>query len=197
MRAAAAAGALVSVNHPKPFGPAWEYPSATGYHAIEVWNGAWERLNHVALAWWEQHLRAGRRVVALGGSDTHNLREIDLDTRHGRKLGVPTTWARVDGPAAPDTVLGALSAGRVFISRDVDGPQLYIWRVDDGVALRAVDAPGAALVLVSARGIEATVAITGSDWKQTFHQPHGRGYLRAQLMDEHGQMLALTNPLFD
>jgi len=31
---------------------------------------------------------------------------------------------------------------------------------------------------------------------ETFRAPQ-RGYLRAQLMDEHGQLLALTNPLFD
>src|SRR5579859_4685067 len=68
MQAAAASGALVSVNHPKPYGPPWEYPAALGYHAVEVWNGAWERLNHVALNWWEQQLRTGRRLVALGGS---------------------------------------------------------------------------------------------------------------------------------
>jgi hypothetical protein len=196
MTLAAASGAVVSVNHPKPFGPAWEYPNAVGYHAIEVWNGAWERLNHVSLAWWEEQLRAGRRIVALGGSDTHNLKEVDPDNRHGRMLGLPTTWARVT-EATPDGVLSALRRGDVFISRDVDGPQLYLSRFEDSVVVRAVDALGAALMLVSANGVEAADRVTGTDWSEIFRLKHARGYLRAQLMDEHGQMLALTNPLFD
>ena len=39
------AGAFVSVNHPKPFGPAWEYDTVGAAHAIEVWNGPWAGLN--------------------------------------------------------------------------------------------------------------------------------------------------------
>src|SRR5262249_32446797 len=65
MQAAAAAGALVSVNHPKPFGPPWDYPNAVGYHAIEVWNGGWRESNSAALAFWERQLNAGRRIVAV------------------------------------------------------------------------------------------------------------------------------------
>jgi PHP domain-containing protein len=195
MLAAAAGGALVSVNHPKPFGPPWEYPAATGYHAIEVWNGSWERLNHVSLAWWEQHLRAGQRIVALGGSDTHNLKEVDSDARHARQLGWPTTWARAE--RSTESVLAALRRGDVFVSRDIDGPQLYLTRSVDGVGVRAVDARGAALVLVTADGIAATATIGATDWAATFRLDEPRGYVRAQLMDAHGQLLALTNALFD
>lgn len=195
MHAASAAGALVSVNHPKPFGPAWEYPDAAGYHAIEVWNAAWERLNHVSLAFWEAQLRAGRRIVAVGGSDTHKLREVDPDNRHGRMLGLPTTWAQASD-ATPEAVLDALRAGRAFISRDVEGPQLYLQRDEGGFRVRAVGARGAVLALVSADGVVATAAITREDWCDTFVRA-ARGYVRAQVMDEHGQLLALANPIFD
>jgi hypothetical protein len=194
MQAAAASGALVSVNHPKPYGPAWEYPDAVGYHAIEVWNGPWERLNHVSLAWWEEQLRAGRRIVALGGSDTHNLKEVDPDNRHGRMLGLPTTWARVGSDRSADGVLSALRRGDVFISQDVDGPQLYLSRVGDEVVVRAVGGRGVALMLVSQDGVEAATTLRSDDASETFRVPR-HGYLRAQLLDEHGQLLALTNPL--
>src|SRR5205085_750053 len=40
MRAAAESGAVVSICHPKPFGPAWEYADAEA-DAVEVWNGPW------------------------------------------------------------------------------------------------------------------------------------------------------------
>jgi hypothetical protein len=196
MQAAAASGALVSVNHPKPFGPAWEYPDAFGYHAIEVWNGRWPPLNYVALQWWEQHLRAGRRVVALGGSDTHRLApSATPELRHADLLGCPTTWARVSEPSV-DGVLAALRQGQAFISRDVDGPQVYVQREADAVRVRVVDAPGKALMLISERGIEASLTVRGSDWAEAFRAHHGL-YVRAQVMDQDGLMLALSNPIYE
>lgn len=194
MQAAAASGALVSVNHPKPYGPPWEYPDALGYHAIEVWNGSWERLNHISLAWWESLLRDGRRIVAVGGSDTHNLRFEDPDTRHGRKLGLPTTWAHASPTA--ESILSALRAGDSFISRDIDGPQLYFSRAPDGsYVARAVGAARAALLLISPDGVELATHVPVDDWTSTYALPGPHTFVRAQLMDEHGQMLALTNPI--
>ncbi|MGI9146590.1 MAG: CehA/McbA family metallohydrolase, partial [Chloroflexota bacterium] len=196
MQAAAATGALVSVNHPKPYGPAWEYPEAAGYHAIEVWNGVWDRLNHVALAWWEQQLRAGRRPVAPGGSDTHYLRAPDPDSRHGHGLGSPTTWAMTGGARTPEAVLDALRAGRVFVSRGPDGPQLYLHREPAHVRVHVVGARGAALLLISADGVQHAARVSSEDWCDTLLPADWRVYLRAQIMDEHGQVLALTNPIF-
>ena len=202
MQAAAASGALVSVNHPKPFGPPWEYAHAAGYHAVEVWNGAWERLNHVALAWWEEQLRAGRRLVALGGSDLHRLRASAPDPRHARDLGVPTTWARVGEDRTPAGVLGALRAGRVFLSAQPSGPQLFLDTDAESrselsiVRVRAVDARRAALVLVSADGVQYAAHIGSDDWSTCFTLRAHAGYLRAQVMDEHGQVLALSNPVY-
>ena len=74
MRRAAATGGTVSVNHPKPWGPEWEYGEMEGAHAIEVWNGPWERLNALSVVEWEERLLRGERLVAVGGSDTHVIR---------------------------------------------------------------------------------------------------------------------------
>ncbi len=196
MWAASAAGALVSVNHPKPFGPPWEYPDVIGYHAVEVWNGAWDRLNHLALAWWDQHLRAGRRLVALGGSDLHHLRTPDPDIRHARDLGSPTTWARAGDDRTAAGVLTALRAGRVFLSRDPSGPQLFFDRDTQGVRARVVGARGAVLMVVSPDGVEYSTSIGSDDWSDRLRLTDADGYRRAQVLDEHGQVLALSNPLY-
>ncbi len=211
MQAAAASGALVSINHPKPFGPAWEYPGAEGYHAIEVWNGTWARLNTVSLGWWEQQLRAGRRIVALGGSDTHRLKSRDPDPRHSQHLGSPTTWVYGGGDRSALGVLAGLRAGRVFVAHGPDGPQLYL---RSGMALagdvirapssdrpvvdvRVVGGLRATLALVSERGTELAAAVEQEDWRISFELPtQVAGYIRAQLMDEKGEVLALTNPLY-
>jgi hypothetical protein len=200
MQAASASGALVSVNHPKPFGPPWEYPEAIGYHAVEVWNGAWARLNYAALDWWEGQLRAGRRLVALGGSDLHHVRTPDTDRRHARDLGSPTTWAMTGGDRTPAGVLAALRAGRAFLSRDPSGPQLFFERVlapePDAVRVHVVGARGAALMLISAAGIEYSTSIGADDWSDRLRLTDWPGYLRAQVLDEHGQVLALSNALY-
>lgn len=196
MQAAAASGALVSVNHPKPYGPPWEYPDAIGFHAVEVWNGPWERLNHVALAWWEQQLRAGRRLVALGGSDLHHLRARDPDVRHARDLGCPTTWVLAGDDRTPAGVLAALHAGRVFVSRAPAGPQLFVDRESHSARVRVVGALGAVLMLVSQDGIEYSTRIAAEDWSDSRGWTHRFGYLRAQVVNQNGQVLALSNALY-
>jgi hypothetical protein len=111
------------------------------------------------------------------------------------KLGCPTTWANVGSNRSADGVLSALRAGRVFISRDVDGPQLYLTREPDAIRVRAIDAPRSVLLLISAAGVEHAWTVDSVDWTQRLYLPDAPGYVRAQLMDEHGQMLALSNPV--
>jgi hypothetical protein len=65
-------GGLVVAAHPSvPLpGCAWEF----GYHdvdAMEVWNGLWNVDDELSLRIWQQLLRQGRRIAAVGGSDSH------------------------------------------------------------------------------------------------------------------------------
>ncbi len=189
MREALETGAFVALCHPKPFGPPWEYGSVNGYHAIEVWNEPWERVNATSLRYWEEHLRRGERIVALGGSDTHQLRAA-----HHARLGLPTTWAKVGERVAAETVLAALRRGDVFISASPAGPQLYL----DGEhgRVRVVGARGASLQLVSDAGIVGACAIDGDDVERPVALPRGARYVRAQVTDAAGSVLALTNALW-
>ncbi|MCA1645480.1 MAG: hypothetical protein LC797_08450 [Chloroflexi bacterium] len=141
-------------------------------------------------------MRAGRRLVALGGSDLHRLKTPDPDSRHARDLGSPTTWVYAGDDRTPAGVLGALRAGRVFVSRDPTGPQLFFDRDSENVRVRVVGARGAGLMLVSASGVEHSIPIGAADWTHRFRTTDWPGYLRAQVLDEHGQVLALSNPLY-
>jgi len=201
MAEAADAGAFVSVNHPKPFGPAWEYPEVRSFHAVEVWNGLWPRLNSQALAFWEARLRAGMRLVAVGGSDTHTLRRADPDPRHSTGLGAPTTW--VQAGASPDAaaVLAALRAGRTFISSSPSGPQLYLTAGGDGVTVAARRAAGLALVILGDAGAIGAAAVPAGlpddeEWSMSAAVPRGTAYVRAQLLDGNGDVAALTSPIW-
>ena len=74
------------------------YPAAPGssvtrdVDAIEVWNGLWNVDDELSLRIWHQLLRQGRRITAVGGSDSHVA---------GQPVGRPQTvvdaeelWAR-------------------------------------------------------------------------------------------------------
>lgn len=196
MAAARAAGAFVSVNHPKPFGPPWEYGDIRSFDAVEVWNGPWAHRNSVALAFWESRLRAGQHLVAIGGSDTHVLRAPDPDPRHAQALGTPTTWVEAGPNPDPRSILDGMRAGRTFISASPAGPQLYLDRAGDGVEVTVRDAPGAALVILGDRGTIAAEASPAGEWSTSARVPDGTTYVRAQLIDPDGDIRALTSPLW-
>jgi len=197
MRAAAASGAVVSINHPKPFGPPWEYAIDGGFHTVEVWNGPWQRLNRAALDRWDELLRRGVRSPAVGGSDTHYLRVGDVPARDADSLGTPTTWVHAE--ATVPSILAALKEGRSFVSESPLGPQVYL-DPDPGhagrVSVEVRDGSGAALQLLGDRGMLASFRIDGPSWDATFDVLRGTRFVRAQLMSPAGDVRALTNPIW-
>jgi hypothetical protein len=197
MRAAMESGAVVSICHPKPFGPPWEYSNEGGFHAIEVWNGPWAQLNAASLARWDGFLRRGVRCVAVGGSDTHYLHRRDSAPRHADSIGTPTTWVYVDGAPTVGSILAALRDGRSFVSESPRGPQLYLDadRARKGrVSVDARDAAGARLELITQAGTIASK--TAADGALAFEIPEDARFVRAQLVAENGDVRALTNPLW-
>ncbi|HET7030217.1 MAG TPA: CehA/McbA family metallohydrolase [Candidatus Limnocylindrales bacterium] len=196
MAAAVEHGATVSVNHPKPYGPPWTYNSVGPAHAIEVWNGAWGGLNVVSLATFDERLRAGQRLAAVGGSDTHILRGEDADPRHAPFPGTPTTWVEAGPDPSPATILGAIRRGRTFVSASPAGPQLYLDRSEDGLRVSAVDGDGSALLLVGADGVVAAASVNSARWSEAFRWPGETAYVRAQLVAADGGVVALTSPVW-
>ena len=197
MRAAMQSGAVVSICHPKPFGPPWEYSNDGGFHAIEVWNGPWAQLNSASLARWDGLLRRGIRCAAVGGSDTHYLHRRDVAARHADSIGVPTTWVEAEPTVA--SILAALREGRSFISASPRGPQLYL-SADPArrgrVVVEVRDGDGATVQLID-DSTETTVAsVNSSSWERAFGVRAGSHYVRSELVSAAGELLALTNPLW-
>ena len=200
---------LVSGNHPRPFGPLWEFETISGFHCVEVWNGPWRLFNHESLAFWERRLRAGERLVAVGGSDTHYLRR-----QHYAHIGSPTTWVYCPNEPTAENLLAGLRAGHAFISRAPDGPQLFLssqdWMMGDHlqrpangklpVQIRAVAGKGLVLQLIGAEGILFATPISEDEQIFDLIAPiEITPYVRAQIAEpDAGEwtVCALTNPIY-
>jgi hypothetical protein len=124
-RAARALGAIVSINHPEA--PTGEICMGCGWNpfppadmslvtSIEVVNGA----GHPATRFWEDQLRRGYRLTAIGGSDNHHA---PWPPDHPGSIGDPTTviYAQNLSVAA---LLDGIRSGRVFI--DVTGSRDHL-----------------------------------------------------------------------
>lgn len=196
MRRAIDVGGFVSINHPRPWGPDWQYEGIEINQAVEVWNGPWEHLNQVCVAFWVDQLARGRRVVAVGGSDTHELRGAGEGLLPPPKLAVPTTWVQVGPRLDAASLLAGLRSGRCFVSASPHGPQLYCRHSDEGVTVRVVGATGGKLEVLTGEAVIAEREIVGDDWSESIHAPEGAPYLRAQVVDDRGRVVAFANPLW-
>lgn len=81
--AAQEAGALAIANHPTHWGLTWQ-PGLMDARlgGVEVWNGFWGNplaQNEAALALWDDALRQGRRLSAIGGADYHGYFYARID----------------------------------------------------------------------------------------------------------------------
>lgn len=118
-----ARGMLFSVNHPKDSGPPWEFGDLFDPDCIEVWGAPWFISNYQSLAVWDEQLRQGKRVTAVGGSDKHQgpfTGELGW-----YEIGTPCTWVHADA-LSTEAIVASIRAGRVFVSEGPAGPQIEL-----------------------------------------------------------------------
>jgi PHP domain len=197
MQIARESAGLVSVNHPRPYGPEWLYGTGLGYHAIEVWNGPWLYFNAISLAFWEEELQLGRRIVAVGGSDTHYLKGEATGFLPRAKLGEPTMWVEVGSQMTVESILSGLRGGRSFMSVSPEGP-ILLFRGDEqnGVQVRVRRGQGNTLMLIAGGRTLESQAIDRDVWSMTAAFPLDARYVRAQIVDEALNMKAISNPIW-
>jgi hypothetical protein len=207
------AGGLVVAAHPAvPLpGSAWEFGFAH-VDALEVWNGRWNLDDELSLRIWQRLLRQGRRVVAVGGSDSHGKHQL---------VGSPQTAVHAGEPSIPAIVDG-LRRGRSYLARsgdvaleltafcpssdaaDVAGPgQTLRVPSDTPVAVTAVisGAPGTSVTLITAAGCVGRARVGRSararlQWElNAASASFARLEVREAWRRPLGAMVALTNPV--
>lgn len=211
--------ALFVINHPFQGCTTclWRYPFAEHEEAdaVEVWNGIWGEDDRRALEWWDEMLKAGRRIHAMGGSDFH----------HSHDPLLPVVWVYARNLSQP-AVMEALRQGRIFLSETTRGPGLYLSTADGAVPSDSVHLPATKSVSVQVHVVGGHGMTLRLVWREgdVFHSVEendlrmqytlpgtnsatvggaplssGKGpwsYVRAELMHPGGKMAALTNPIY-
>jgi hypothetical protein len=217
-------GGLFSVNHPKVDGPPWEYTELFEPDCIEVWGGPWFISNYQSLSVWDEQLREGKRITAVGGSDKHVGPYAERSPWYD--LGTPCTWVYAEERSV-DAILGAVRDGHVLVSATPSGPRVALCAhvagsvgaevgigdelcvpSGDTVSLECsvVGASGSILRLISTGQVLET-EIDGDDFDARWEVPvEGDTFWRAEVieppeapLDEEPaalMALALTNPLY-
>ena len=201
-------GGLVVAAHPSvPLpGSAWEF-GFDHVDALEVWNGRWNLDDELSLRIWQRLLRQDRRVVAVGGSDSHGEHQ---------PVGAPQTVVHADGLSTPAIVNG-LRCGRSYLARSCDvaleltassdggaaGPGQTL-RVSPGgsATVTAVisGAPGTNVVLITAAGPVRQATVGPSARLQWELDAASARFVRLEVREAQrrplGAMVALTNPVW-
>ncbi len=203
------AGALISINHPSALcsGCNWSYEnSAASFDGIEVWNGSWEETDEQALLMWDKLLQAGRRITAIGSSDSH---------KETNPIGQPTTHAFANA-LSQTALLAAIKRGSVYLSSEPAGPTItFTAQTTEGQGQHGIGmevhltTPGIVRFMIGsdAASADATVSfISNGKVLQKFPasaaaqaieiECRESGYFRVEVRDKTHSMLALTNPIY-
>lgn len=219
LRQAASLGLLNSINHPLLAPWAWEFPETElrYVHCLEIWNDpSWpdnERDNPRALALWTRLLNAGWRLTALGGSDYHRPHPPAGQNKPAERLGVPSTYVYAENLSGA-AILAAVRARRVYVSM---GPRLtFAARLDGmtydlgadlgdvsgrlavGATVTECAVPARAQLVRNGEPLAETEVVNGSVALSAGVPVHAgeRAWLRFDVYDHAGRMLAITNPIF-
>lgn len=127
-RSAAAAGAIMSINHAASpsgevcMGCGWQWPDTdyAGITAIEAVNGPMAEGPYAGVGFWYARLNEGRHLTGIGGSDNH-------DPDAGKAIGKPTTVVQARELSMPAIIEG-IRTGNVFI--DVLGTRNRLLEVE-------------------------------------------------------------------
>ena len=157
-RAAHAAGAFVSINHPGDptgascIGCGWSVTDTDWnlINGVEAINGNDPKHYEADIRFWDQQLAKGYRLVAIGGSDTHRPER--------GTIGHPTTVVHSQ-ELSVSAILEAMRAGHVFIDLTASHDKAIDVQARDGAAQVAM---GEKLTAGPNDRVSFTVHVNGS-----------------------------------
>jgi hypothetical protein len=216
-------GGIASVNHAEsPGGEAcmgcrWEPLPGLDmgmFSAVEVINGG--RTLSSNAKFWDEQLRGGYRLAAVGGSDSHNATNPPGPPG---SIGWPTTVVEADELSVP-AILNGIRTGRTFVDLTASGDKLVDFEAQSGgaqarmgetlhvadkspirVQMHVVACMGSVVHLIldgegDATMRPLTVRSESDSLETAFGVGAGRHWLRLEVRDGDGKLQLLSGPLY-
>lgn len=191
-------GSFMVANH--PYSIEYKYDKSL-MDGIEVWNGTWDQTDEKAVQTWHNMLVAGVYKIAIGGSDYHNRKN---------QFGLPHMVIHARGLSEPEIIKG-IAAGTSYlvkdasVSLDMEAIALgregkyarigeYLW-VDSLFQVSFSSSVSGMLYLYNQKGLCYCGFMNRQEIIQ-FVPDKQSDWIRAELRDSVGNMIALTNPIF-
>lgn len=191
-------GRFTVVNH--PYSIEYKYDKSL-LDGVEVWNGPWDESDEKAVCYWQNMLASGVYKVAVGGSDYHNK---------NNQIGFPHMIVKSERLSG-NAILQGIAEGTSYIVKDKsislrmeaydeENPAI---RADIGnylfakssVLFHLSSSVSGNLFLIDQQGICYNRQIKANE-PVVFRLMRKSTWIRAELRDMKGNMLALTNPIF-
>jgi hypothetical protein len=216
-------GGIASVSHAEaPGGEAcmgcrWEPPPRTDmglFTAVEVINGG--QIMFSSAKFWDDQIREGHRLAAIGGSDSHNA--TNPPGAPG-SIGWPTTAVEADDLSV-SAILNAIRAGRTFVDLTASHNKVIDFEAESGgeiahmgstlhpvagapihVQIRILACAGLLVHLLEDGADAASIAPTTVDNASTLVEATltagaGRHWLRVEVQDSKGTLVLASSPLY-
>jgi hypothetical protein len=198
-------GALVSINHPHCQFCSWDWGLENfDVEIVEIWNGPWSRQNAATLKWWDDQLKQGKKIVAIGGSDTHRPHETI-------KYGVPTNYIYAI-KHSPKELLRALSDGKVCVAKSPSAPWIevkigdtlasdtYVIKGDEvslSLKIKVPEFQGGIIKIITNQGILEEFEVKEGSVDSTVEIPPCQTYVRVEVWDfEETCPIVISNPIY-
>lgn len=213
-------GGIASVSHAEApggegcMGCRWEPGPDTDIgqlSAIEVINGG--QIMFSSAKYWEDQIRAGHRLAAIGGSDSHNATNPPGPPG---SIGWPTTAVEADELSVP-AILNGIRAGRTFVDLTASHDKVIDFDAESKGATAhmggTLHADAGAPIYVHIRttactgllvhllqdGVDAapmSVDTVSTPLDAALTAAAGRHWLRVEVRDSSGTLILLSSPLY-
>ena len=218
MQKISADGLLNSINH--PLLPPWDWlfsdTDLRQVHFLELWNDLYwpgnATANPKAVEMWTKWLNAGYRITAIGGSDYHYPPRPE-EYKFGERLGMPSTYVYAQ-ELSTTGILDALRKRRAYVTKGLEldfkakaNGTTYQMGADLGAQSRIIDftvtipyQPKTINIQLVKNGVVIAQEKTkGRDISIQFQHKIDAAtseWLRLDVTDKDGDVLAVTNPFF-
>lgn len=204
-------GGLASINHPTMNcgGCSWTYGDDWSImDSVEIWNATWDADDEKALKLWDNFLQKGKMITAVGSSDSHQPPYEPSTFPTNLRIGEPSVFIGAKS-LNEKSLFDGIKSGRVFMAENprysvkftanqnkTIGDKITVGKNQKvNLKLSLEGFPSDAKVLWISHGKIIKETTSNFTENHTFSTDKNN-YVRIEIRDKDGKMLAMTNPIY-